>query len=122
MGQPKAHFGTMLRERRIAKGYSLRKFAEMVDVSPTYLSRVETGQAEYAPSAERVRVMAEVLGEDPDQWIALAGRMPEDLKGIILKKHEAMPALLRAAQNLSVEDLKKITEQLERRKREGKKP
>ena len=61
MGQPK-HFGTMLRERRIAKGYSLRKFAELVDVSPTYLSLVETGKAEYPPSAERVRVMAEVLG------------------------------------------------------------
>lgn len=120
MGQRKAHFGTMLRERRLAKGYSLRKFAEMVDVSPTYLSLVETGKAEYPPSAERVRVMAELLGEDPDQWTALAGRMPEDVKGIILNEPEAMPALLRAAKGMSAEQLREITKQIERKNREGK--
>jgi transcriptional regulator with XRE-family HTH domain len=115
MGQPKRHFGTMLREQRIAKGYSLRKFAELVDVSPTYLSLVETGKAEYPPSAERVRLMAEILGEDPDQWTAMAGRMPEDVKGIILKEPEAMPALLRAMKGMSAEELKKLTKQIERR-------
>ena len=121
MGQPKAHFGTMLRERRIAKGHSLRKFAELVDVSPTYLSLVETGKAEYPPSAERVRVMAEVLGEDPDQWTALAGRMPQDVRDIILNKPEAMPALLRAAQGLSADELRKLTKRLERKRDEEKK-
>lgn len=41
-----ATFGQRLRERRIAKGYSLRKFAELVGVSPTYLSRVEQGNVD----------------------------------------------------------------------------
>lgn len=120
MDQPRAHFGTMLRERRLAKGYSLRKFAELVDVSSTYLSLVETGKAEYPPSAERVRRMAEVLGENADEWIALAGRMPDDVKGIILNEPEAMPALLRAAKGLSAEQLKKLTKQIERRSRGDK--
>ena len=48
------------------------------------------------------------VGADPDHWIALAGRMPEDVKNIILKDPEQMPALLRAAKNLTPEQLKKL--------------
>jgi len=111
------HFGAVLRKRRVEKGFSLRKFAELVDISPTYLSLVETGKAEYAPAVERVRKMAELLGADPDQWIGLAGRMPEDVKKIILEDPESMPALLRAAKNLTPEQLKKLIAEAER---EGK--
>ena len=109
------HFGAVLRKRRIEKGFSLRKFADLVEISPTYLSLVETGKAEYAPAVERVRRMAELLGADPDQWIALAGRMPEDVKKIILEDPESMPALLRA--NLTPEQLRKLIAEAER---EGK--
>ena len=119
MSEPLRHFGIILRERRIEKGYSLRKFAELVDISPTYLSLVETGKAEYAPAAERVRKMAELLGADPDQWTALAGRMPDDVKGIILKDPEQMPALLRAAKNLTPEQLKKLIADAERKGKGG---
>lgn len=111
------HFGDVLRKRRIEKGFSLRKFAELVDISPTYLSLVETGKADYAPAVERVLKMAELLGADPDQWIALAGRMPDDVKKIILKDPEQMPALLRAAKNLTPEQLRKLIADAER---EGK--
>lgn len=119
MTDPQADFGTTLRERRLAKGYSLRKFAEMAGISPTYLSLVETGNAEYPPAAERVRKMAELLGADPDQWTALAGRMPDDMKDIILSEPESMPALLRAAKGLSPEKLKKLIEDAKRHGREG---
>ncbi|MGE3776318.1 MAG: helix-turn-helix domain-containing protein, partial [Pirellulaceae bacterium] len=44
MAGSRKSFGTYLREKRVAKGYSLRKFAELVDVSPTYLSQVEQGK------------------------------------------------------------------------------
>jgi transcriptional regulator with XRE-family HTH domain len=107
-------FGVILREKRIEKGYSLRKFAELVDVSPTYLSQVEQGKVERPPTAERVRKMAELLGENPDQWIGLAGRMPEDLAEIIRKQPEAMPALLRATKGMTAEQLRKLAEDLRR--------
>ena len=119
MTDPQSDFGTTLRARRLAKGYSLRKFAEMAGISPTYLSLVETGNAEYPPAAERVRKMAELLGADPDQWTALAGRMPDDMKDIILSEPENMPALLRAAKGLSAEKLKKLIEDAKRHGREG---
>ncbi len=34
----KKRFGLVVREKRTAKGLSLRKFAEQVGVSPSYLS------------------------------------------------------------------------------------
>lgn len=120
MGEPRKHFGAVLRERRIEVGYSLRKFAEAVEISPTYLSLVETGKAEYPPSAERVRKMAELLDADVDRWIALAGRMPEDVKDIIMGDPEQMPALLRAAKDLTPEQLKKLIENAKRQSKGDK--
>lgn len=120
MEYPSKPFGTLLRETRVAKGYSLRRFAQMADVSPTYLSQVEQGKVERPPTAERVRVMAELLGQNADQWIALAGRMPEDIADIIKNEPEVMPALLRAARGLTADELRKFTEDLQKKKDEGK--
>jgi transcriptional regulator with XRE-family HTH domain len=68
-------FGDLLRATRVAKGYSLRKFAELADMSPTYLSQVEQGKVERPPTADRVETMAKLLGQNVDEWIALAGRV-----------------------------------------------
>lgn len=122
MTSPTSHFGHVLREKRLAQGYTLRKFAEMVGISPTYLSLVETGNADYPPAADRVKKMAELLGGDSDQWIAMAGRMPEDVKDIILEKPDQMPALLRAAKGLSAEKLKRLIEAAKRQSQEGDPP
>lgn len=102
-------FGQMLREKRLAKGYSLRSFAKLVDVSPTYLSQVEQDNVD-PPTAERVQRMAELLGENPDEWIALAGRVPEDLPGIIQKQPTEMPELLREASGLTADQLRQLRE------------
>ena len=59
-------FGELLRATRVAKGYSLRKFAELVDVSPTYLSQVEQGKVERPATEGRVRAMAGALGQDAE--------------------------------------------------------
>lgn len=112
-------FGQLLRETRLAKGYSLRKFADLVDVSPTYLSLVEQDKVERPPTAERVRMMAQILGESADQWIALAGRMPEDLADIIKQQPEAIPDLLRATKGMPAEELRRLAAQL-RKKSDGK--
>jgi len=121
MSKDKRHFGILLRETRIAKGFSLRKFAEKVGVSPTYLSLVEKGKVERPPTAERVRVMAELLDQSPDHWIALAGRMPDDVAEIIKNEPEQMPALLRALKNYSPEELRKLTEEVQKKGGHGNK-
>ena len=108
-------FGQWLREKRIAKGFSLRKFAEKVGVSPTYLSHVEQGAAD-PPTAERVKTMAELLGENADEMIALAGRMPEDLPEIIQRRPTEIPELLREANGLTADQLRELTEQIRKLK------
>ncbi|GIV04135.1 MAG: transcriptional regulator [Fimbriimonadales bacterium] len=111
-------FGELLREKRIEKKFSLRKFAELVGVSPTYLSQVEQGNV-MPPTADRVKRMAELLGENPDEWIALAGRVPEDLPPIIQKQPTEMPELLREASGLTAEQLRKLREQARKLKELG---
>jgi transcriptional regulator with XRE-family HTH domain len=64
----------LVREERIEKGFSLRKFAELVGINPTYLSQVEQGNVG-PPTVERVIRMAKLLGVYSDEWIVLARRL-----------------------------------------------
>jgi len=109
MTAQKPKFGTFVRERRTSKGYSLRRFAELVGVSPTYLSHVEQGKVDSPPTADRVRRMAELLGESTDELMAMAGRLPDDVRDIIQTQPEAMATLLRAARGLTAEQLQKLS-------------
>ena len=111
-------FGQWLREKRLAKGFSLRKFAELVGVSPTYLSHVEQGNSD-PPTADRVKTMAELLGENADEMIGLAGRMPDDLPGIIQQQPTEMPELLREASGLTADQLRQLTDQIRKLKKKG---
>jgi transcriptional regulator with XRE-family HTH domain len=118
MPDTRASFGRLLRDKRLEKGISLRKFAELAGVSPTYQSQVEQGNV-MPPTADRVKRMAVILDENPDEWIALAGRVPEDLPQII-QTHTEVPDLLRAVKGLTAEQLRRLREDAERMKREGK--
>lgn len=106
-------FGTCLREKRTSKGYSLRKFAELVGVSATYLSQVEQEHVP-TPTADRVRRIAELLDENTDKWIILAGRLPDDLASIIMQHPTQMPELLREAGELDDDQLEHVRSQIRR--------
>ena len=115
-------FGNRIRSLREAKKkedptFSLRKFAEAVGISPTFLSKVETG--EFAPPAsERIKRMAELLGVDADELLALANKMDPDLSDIIKDRPKAMADFLRTARDtgLTEDDLRAITEKIRREK------
>jgi transcriptional regulator with XRE-family HTH domain len=110
-------FGVVLRERRMEKGISLRKFAKKVGVSPTYLSQVEQLNVD-PPTADRVKRMAEELDANVDEWTALAGRLTEDLPEIIHEKPTEIPDLLRATRGLTADELRRVRENIERMKKE----
>jgi len=110
MSHEKKSFGQILREKRIAKGYSLRKFAELVELSPTYLSQVEQDKVESPPTVERLNRMADVLGENRDEFVSLAGRVPEDLPRIIQSRPETIPELLRTTKGMTSEQLRELLE------------
>jgi transcriptional regulator with XRE-family HTH domain len=113
---PRKSFGQVLREKRIAKGYSLRKFADLIKVSPTYLSHVEQDKVETPPTAERLRRMADLLGESPDEFSALAGRVADDLSPIIQSRPEMLPELLRTTKSLSPEQVRQLLDEAKRMK------
>ena len=118
MSQSQLPFGQALRAKRLEKKFSLRKFAELVGISPTYLSQVEKCNV-VPPTADRVKRMAELLGENPDAWIALAGRVSDELSEIISEKPTELPDLLRAVRGLTAEQLRKLREEVERLRNEG---
>ena len=110
--------GHRLKRVRIARDLSLRETAAKVGVSPTYLSRVENCLDPSPPTEKTLRALADVLGDNFDELMQLAGRVPEDVEKVI-KGDPSMPAFLRTAkeQKLSGDDLMKLIEAQKKGKR-----
>jgi transcriptional regulator with XRE-family HTH domain len=108
-------FGALVRREREAKEIGLREMAKMIGVSPTYLSKVE--RDEFPPPAEgKVRKIAEIIGRDPDELLALAGRVASDLTDIIRQRPREMADFLRAAKGLTAEDIARLARQAQKAK------
>jgi transcriptional regulator with XRE-family HTH domain len=106
-------FGQRVRALRAARGVGLRKFARQVGISPTYLSKIERG--EFPPPAEdKVIAIADALEQDRDEMLALAGRVAAELAAVVLGHPRELAALLRAARELSPEEIRRLTRQAAR--------
>jgi transcriptional regulator with XRE-family HTH domain len=100
-------FGAFIRREREGREIGLREMAKKIGVSPTYLSKIE--RDEFTPPAEdKVRAIAQIIECDPDQLLAMAGRVPSDLADIIKRRPVEMSALLRTANGLTAEDLVRL--------------
>jgi transcriptional regulator with XRE-family HTH domain len=114
----KEAFGEKLRKERTAAKITLRKFAAQLGVSPTYVSQVEQGN--FPPmTAERATKIAEILGGNADDWVALADRIPDDLDDRIRKHPNDMPELMRLATGLTskeFETIKDVIREIKRKK------
>ena len=93
-------FGQYVRQRREAlqekhgSDYSLRAVARQLEVQPAFISMVERGTCG-PPSEAVIKKLAAVLAEDPDVLLALAGKLSEDLREIIIKRPRLFGELLR---------------------------
>jgi HTH-type transcriptional regulator, competence development regulator len=91
-------FGTLVRHLRLEQGYSLRAFAREIGVSGNFLSEMERGR--FAPPSEgKIALIAEKLGRNTDEMLALAGKVSSDVLAIILQRPKEMTALLRRLQH-----------------------
>lgn len=110
--------GQHLKRVRMARELGLRETAGKVGVSPTYLSRIENCLEQSRPTEKTLRALADVLNDDFDELMRLAGRVPEEIEQFI-KADPNMPIMLRLAreQNVTGADFLKW---LETRKKEGK--
>jgi len=103
-------FGALVRREREAKQIGLREMAKKIGVSPTYLSKIERG--DFAPPAEdKVRKIAEIIRRDPDELLALAGRVASDLTDIIRQRPREMADFLRSAKGLTAEHIARLARQ-----------
>ena len=117
MSKGREKFGAFVRREREAREIGLREMAKKIGVSPTYLSKVE--RDEFSPPTEdKVRAIAQIIECDPDELLALAGRMPSDLADIIKRHPVEMSALLRTVKGLSAADLDKLAQSARKTKGE----
>jgi HTH-type transcriptional regulator, competence development regulator len=108
-------FGALVRRQREAKDIGLREMAKKIGVSPTYLSKIERGDFD-PPAEDKVRKIAEILGRNPDELLALAGRVASDLTEIIRQQPRVMANFLRAAKGLSADDIAQFARQAQKAK------
>ena len=92
-------FGACVRKRREVlsaedKSMSLRRVAQRIGVEPAFLSKVERDLTP-PPSEAKIVALADVLGEDPDLLLAMAGKVSSDLLEIIRKRPKLFGEILR---------------------------
>ncbi len=78
-------FGSYLRRLRRTKGMTQRDLAERVGVDFTYLSKVENDTPGFTSlSEETLTKVARALDADPDVVITRAGKIPSDVRRILI--------------------------------------
>jgi transcriptional regulator with XRE-family HTH domain len=93
--QAKRTFGSLIKELRLKNTEcSLRKLAEIVGISPAYLSRLEA-EKDPPPSEEIIIKMSKILGADKDELLSCADKVSPDILRIIKKNPRSVPSFLR---------------------------
>lgn len=62
---------------------------------PSYLSKIERGETSAYLTEEKIRLLADYLGEDPDVLLALSGKISLDVQEIIRKRPQLFAQLIR---------------------------
>jgi transcriptional regulator with XRE-family HTH domain len=102
-----------LREERkaIDPAYSLRRFAERVGLSPTFISRLENGIG-VLPSPDNLTRIADELGVEPKELFELAQRIEPEVQALLVRR-PAWADFLRVARDRgwSAEEAQHVLEQ-----------
>lgn len=112
------NFGETIRELRVAQNLGLRETAAKVNISPTYLSRIERGK-EYPPRPEVIKELAHTLAADPDVLFRLSSSTDPEIV-TFLHDQPAVMNLLRSIKEAGLTNAE--IEQLTDKAQEMKKP
>lgn len=109
-------FGQRIQRRRRERGFTQRTVAAELGIDFTYLSKLENDRGE-PPGEETVRKLARVLEEDPEDLLALAGKVPAELRDRA-QSDPQFARFLRRLPNLSGKELEELYKKakIERRK------
>src|SRR6267142_873873 len=86
-------FGQILRKLRTKSGLGIKRLAPELDVSYTYLSKLENN--EIYPSAELVDRVAQYFDYDRDALLLSAGKIPPEILEILREHPSDALAFLR---------------------------
>ncbi len=98
-------FGKYLRKQRLAlltkdRNYSLRRVALASGLEASFLSKVERGIVP-PPSEAKIKALADVLHENSDVLLALAGKVSTDLQDVIRDRPQLFAELIRQLKHAS---------------------
>ncbi|MGA2120360.1 MAG: helix-turn-helix transcriptional regulator [Bryobacteraceae bacterium] len=115
--------GEAVHDARARLKLSLRDVAKSLAITPSYLSDIENDRR--VPSEEVLRKLANFLGLDPDDLMALAGRFGEEAVRYMMKTPAAGMLFRRLAEvNASGDAIKELlkaaNEAIEREKGQSK--
>ena len=91
-------FGQYVKNLREQKGFSQRQFAIQLDITPTYMSKIERGEFP-PPSEEVIKAMAKLLNHNSDDLLAYADKVDSELLAIIKQEPQRYAQLLRETIN-----------------------
>jgi transcriptional regulator with XRE-family HTH domain len=97
MQAPKT-FGQVIRQGRRAKGMTQQQLCMMIvtdsdkPITNSYLSEIEH-DFRTPRSHKTIRSIAEAIGEDPDYLLFLAGKVPDDIRGMVADRETIIRAL-----------------------------
>jgi len=84
-------FSQRVRELRHHRGLTQKELAELLDVSPSYINKVERNRLHFGdcPSAKFISRLAEELDADEDELLLLADKVPEGIRKRIRERPDA---------------------------------
>lgn len=95
-------FGGKIKELREKEGYSQRQLAFKVNITPTYMSKIERGEFN-APSEAVIKELAKVLHTDHDILLSYADKVDQELLNIIKSDPTKYASMLRERANKEYE-------------------
>ena len=103
---PERLLGGFVRDHRLKKGLSLRKFSKAVELSSTFVSRMERDDVN-PPSEGKIINIEKVLSVDLDCLTLMARKIPADIQQMLFDK-PMLVRVLRVASKKSDDELERL--------------
>lgn len=110
-------FGRRVRELREQRGWTQKDLADRLDVSVSYISKVENERLHFGdyPSEKFIHKLAGELKADEDELLLLSDRVPDALRQRICER----PEVFNAVAELDDKAMDQLMKQISRRRVRG---
>jgi len=112
---PGESFGAYIQRARRARGWTQRMVATELGIDFTYLSKLENGRGE-PPGDETIRKLANLLDLDAETLLALAGKVPSELRQMAQDDRE-FAVFLRRLPQMTPEERRRLYARADERRR-----